>query len=165
MISCFSIVVYTSIIGYWYSHCCRGRWVLGPLVTTRSHRQISIIEDAKCLCQIMDIIICIDQLKGHLMDTSRLLCQVVGTQTSIYFIQSSFNKVAMVNLFPIKNKIKTLNLLTVHLVNIEVDVKDFTTCQIENICISCNSWVIFKKRTGTITFRNYSVNFGGDWSR
>ena len=61
------------------------------------------------------------------MDTGRLLCQVVGTQTSIYFIQSYFNKVAMVNLFPIKNKIKTLNLLTVHFVNIEVDVKDFTS--------------------------------------
>ena len=51
----------------------------------------------------MNIIIRINQLKGHFMNTSRLLCQMVGTQTSIDLIQSSFNKVAMMNLFAIKD--------------------------------------------------------------
>ena len=61
------------------------------------------IEDAKSLCQVMNIVIRINQLKGHFMNTSRLLCQMVGTQTSIDLIQSSFNKVAMMNLFAIKD--------------------------------------------------------------
>ena len=51
----------------------------------------------------MNIVIRINQLKGHFMNTSRLFCQMVGTQTSIDLIQSSFNKVTMMNLFAIKD--------------------------------------------------------------